>query len=287
MASRWEGGGVESRQLPALPSRRDLAFLDQLPGRFVVGSTPSIAQITSSPEVPHAGRPQADPHQVSERVRAVVCGNDAALAAVVSKLMRIDALWVEVAFVPAQQEKANPTVGSAGGGRSVVARTWGLETGASAVSLQRAWDFALTAPAVPTALLRDDHGLVVVGAAEICGQADPQGEVLVGEVLVDSQVLYSHDPSRTAPGRTAGMPAARGVRLMPTLDAPGVVAVGLAPTARRWLWRRQRAPRVLKGRALQAGGVDMVVTRDGVAHPRALRSITFYRHVRDGQWVRS
>jgi hypothetical protein len=43
---------------------------------------------------------------------------------------------------------------------------------------------------------------------------------------------------------------------------------------------------VLTGRALQAGGEKLTVVRDGVAHPRPVSSVTFYRHLRDGQFVR-
>jgi hypothetical protein len=43
---------------------------------------------------------------------------------------------------------------------------------------------------------------------------------------------------------------------------------------------------VLTGRALQAGGVDLTVVRDTVVHPRTVSSVTFYRHLRDGQFVR-
>ena len=106
------GEAVECLDLSAIPNRKELRFLDDLE-RFVVGSTPSLEEMMQRPDAPHLGAPQPDPHQVSERVRVIVQGSDAALAAVVSKLMRIDALWVEVGFIPS--------------GSSAVALSWGLD----------------------------------------------------------------------------------------------------------------------------------------------------------------
>ena len=80
--------------------------------------------------------------------------------------------------------------------------------------------------------------------------------------------------------------------MVPTPDAPGLAAVQRPPLPRKGLFGRVKKPRsavsptVLRGRALQAGGVDLTVTRDGVRHPRPLKSVTFYRHLRDGQFVR-
>lgn len=259
--------------LPAVPGRRDLKFLDPLPSRFVTGTTPSLADIAAQPDVKHLDTPQPDPHPTSGRVRLIVHGSDAALAAVVSKLMRMDALWIEVAFIP-----SDPSA-------SPVARNWGLGADATADQFLH---FALHSPAMPTTLMRDDHGQVVLGAAEITGPDGSDGQ-MVGEAIVDSDTLYSHDPDS---GR--GSHFTRGVRMMPTMGAPGLVAVPLPPQKEKkrgwWArWRREEEvqPPVLKGRALQAGGVNLQVTRDGAAHPRPLKSVTFYRHLRDGQFVRN
>lgn len=271
------GQAVRTFDMPDLPGRQDLKILDPLPRQFTVGSTPTLEEIAKQPDVPHQGEPQPDPHQLTERVRVIVHGSDAALAAVVSKLMRIDALWVEVGFIPLDAS-------------SPIAITWGLDATLSpADQLHR----AMTAPTVPTPVIRDDHGIAVLGLAEITGATSATGgrtggefEELVGEVIVDSATLYSQD----APGAAEFN---NGVRMVPTLRAPGLAAVQRPPLPRRGVWgkifRRSRGvePTVLEGRALQAGGVDMRVVRDGIEHPRPLKSVTFYRHLRDGQFVRS
>ena len=264
---------VRTFDLPGLPGRRDLKFLDELPTRFARGSTPSLEDIAAQPDVAHLGAPQPDPHEVTERVRLIVHGSDAALATIVAKLMRIDALWVQVAFIPLFPDT------------SPVARNWGLLPDANP---EQHLQFALESAVRPTTLIRDDHGQVVLGAAEITGPNGASGE-MIGEAIVDSSVLYNYDPQR------AQMSAfTHGLRMMPTMGAPGLVAVPLpAPENKKggwWTrWRRKEniQPPVLEGRALQTGGVDLQVTRDGLAHPRALKSVTFYRHLRDGQFVRN
>lgn len=264
------GEAVECLDLSAVPKRKELRFLDDLE-RFVVGSTPSLEEMMQRPDAPHLGAPQPDPHEVSERVRVIVQGSDAALAAVVSKLMRIDALWVEVGFIPS--------------GSSAVALSWGLD---ATFSPAEHLTFALASPAVPTPVIRDDHGVVTLGVAEVTGPASESEEVaeMIGEVIVDSEILYEQAKAGTSDFNN-------GVRLVPTPDAPGLAAVQRPPLPRKGWFRRIKKPRstvsptVLRGRALQAGGVDLAVTRDGVRHPRPLKSVTFYRHLRDGQFVRN
>ena len=276
------GEAVKCLDLSAVPTRKELRFLDDLE-RFVVGSTPSLDELMQRPDAPHLGTPQPDPHQVSERVRVVVHGSDAAVAAVVSKLMRIDALWVEVGFIPS--------------GASSVALSWGLD---ATFSPAQHLTFALASPAVPTPVIRDDHGVVTLGVAEVTGPVSSAGKAgsagsageaedaaeMIGEVIVDSEVLYEQNKAGTSDFNN-------GVRLVPTPDAPGLAAVQRPPLPRKGWFGRTKKPRgtvsptVLRGRALQAGGVDLVVTRDGVRHPRPLKSVTFYRHLRDGQFVRN
>ncbi len=267
------GEAVQCLDLSAVPTRKELRFLDDLE-RFVVGSTPSLDELMQRPDAPHLGTPQPDPHQVSERVRVVVHGSDAAVAAVVSKLMRIDVLWVEVGFIPSSA--------------SSVALSWGLD---ATFSPAQHLTFALASPAVPTPVIRDDHGVVTLGVAEVTGPVDSTGKAekeaeMIGEVIVDSEVLYEQNKAGTSDFNN-------GVRLVPTPDAPGLAAVQRPPLPRKGWFGRTKKPRstvsptVLRGRALQAGGVDLVVTRDGVRHPRPLKSVTFYRHLRDGQFVRN
>lgn len=264
------GEAVECLDLSAVPKRKELRFLDDLE-RFVVGSTPSLEEMMQRPDAPHLGAPQPDPHEVSERVRVIVQGSDAALAAVVSKLMRIDALWVEVGFIPS--------------GSSAVALSWGLD---ATFSPAEHLTFALASSAAPTPVIRDDHGVVTLGAAEVTGPVSDSKEAaeMIGEVIVDSEVLYEQAKAGTSDFNN-------GVRLVPTPDAPGLAAVQRPPLPRKGWFGRIKKPRsavsptVLRGRALQAGGVDLAVTRDGVRHPRPLKSVTFYRHLRDGQFVRN
>lgn len=263
------GEAVECLDVSAIPTRKELRFLDDLK-RFVVGSTPTLDELMQRPDAPHLGAPQPDPHQVSERVRVIVQGSDAAIAAVVSKLMRIDALWVEVGFIPT--------------GSSAVALSWGLD---ATFSPAQHLTFALASPAVPTPVIRDDHGVVTLGVAEVTGPERDSGTAeMIGEVIVDSAVLFEQNKAGTSDFNN-------GVRMVPTPDAPGLAAVQRPPLPRKGWFGRTKKPRstvsptVLRGRALQAGGVDLVVTRDGVRHPRPLKSVTFYRHLRDGQFVRN
>jgi hypothetical protein len=274
--------------LPDLPGRRDLRLLDELAATHLpVDDTPSLEEIAAAPDVPHQGAPQFAPQRPDRPVRVVVVGTDAALSAVVTRLMRIDAMWISVGFVP--------VVGD--GETSVVAQNWQLTTvdasggGPSVAAL----NFAMTAPVRPTAVVRDDSGLVTLGSAEIFHG----GAELVGEIIVDSQTLFANSSARAWDGR----PGAFGARLVPTVDAPGLAATRLVTPStwdaeaarnvpRRRLFRRPAAPggvdpdAVLTGRALQAGGVELTVVRDGVVHPRTTSKVTFYRHLRDGQFVR-
>ncbi|MCJ7857309.1 hypothetical protein [Corynebacterium kalidii] len=274
--------------LPDLPGRRDLRLLDDLAAAHLpVDDTPSLEEIAAAPDVPHQGAPQFAPQRPDRPVRVVVVGTDAALSAVVTRLMRIDAMWISVGFVP--------VVGD--GDTSVVARNWQLTTedasggGPSVAAL----NFAMTAPVRPTAVVRDDSGLVTLGSAEIFHG----GAELVGEIIVDSRTLFANSSARAWDGR----PGAFGARLVPTVDAPGLAATRLVTPStwdaeaarnvpRRRLFRRPAEPGgvdpdvVMTGRALQAGGVELTVVRDGVVHPRPTSKVTFYRHLRDGQFVR-
>lgn len=302
------GETVHTLDLPALPGRKDLRFLGELGEHITIGETPSLDDIAARPDVSHQSAPVADPHPVSERVRIIVQGNDAALAAVATKLMRADALWVELAYIPCDVVLRDPAAAdtpaaaaSAAAGetvlspKSVVASTWDLPElgdGPKSPASKAAFHFALTAPAVPTALIRDDQSVVTLGVAEIHGG---DGNAMTGEVIVDSEQLYAHEEGKRGwfgSQRAGSSPFNNGVRLVPTLDAPGLAAVQRPPLPRTGLFGRPIAPSpdvrptVRKGRALQAGGVDIHVIRDGLAHPRPVKAITFYRHLRDIQCVR-
>lgn len=274
-----------------IPTRSELKVLNPLPD-LVTEPTPTLDEIAAQPDVPHLGAPGPAPHVTAERVRIVVLGSDATLQAVVTKLLRIDALWAEVAYVPLLASDSSAAGNAAAPSSATgIAHNWALDQGG--IDVAAAFEFALTAPARPTPVIRDDHAQVVLGSAEITGQPEASegraaGE-LFGEVIVDSDTLYNHDLGMKSP-------FTHGVRLVPTMDAPGIAAVQLPSPEQSgkqswWAIFRTRfqqpvEPTVLQGRALQAGGRDMLVTRDGVPHPRPLKTVTFYRHLRDGQFVR-
>lgn len=132
--------------------------------------------------------------------RVIVLGADAALAAVLTHLLRSARLDVEVGFVPPH--------------RTVAGRALGLDKGAKAARR------ALEGTAGPTPLIRDDLGVVVVGSAELTG---PNGAPLTGEAYVDELLLFSGERP--------------GIEIQPTGRAPGLRAAELH-RRRRLLPRR-------------------------------------------------
>ncbi|MDU0478630.1 hypothetical protein QVA66_05185 [Staphylococcus chromogenes] len=236
---------IEVHELPALPSQRDLSFLRDAVGRFLPHDpTPSLDEIQRQPDVKPQGAPVFAPQQPTEQVRIVVCGDDAALSAVLTRLMRLDALWPDLAFVPT--------------GDSVAAQNWQLDA---------SWEFALTGPVRPVPLIRDDAGVAVAGSATV---TEWDGKIITGEIIVDDHTLLSPD-------------SAYGARLVPTTNAPGLAAVRIG---RRFFRPTLLADTLATGRALQAGGLNLRVTIDGVSRKRPVEKATFYRHLRDVQLVR-
>lgn len=249
--------GAETFQLPVHPTQRDLKFLDAI-AREVLPSdpTPSLDEIQKNPAVDHLGAPTFAPQQPSEPLRVVVSGSDRALGLVLTRLMRADCMWVEVGYVPADPQ-------------SPAAVLWGAESA----------DLAAGGPVRPIPCIRTDFGEVVAGSAELF--TDDGATPYYGEVVVDSDVLVH-------PG------VEYGARLVPTVDAPGIAAAPftspLVPT-RRFLRRQPVARldgnRTLTGRALQSGGNEIAVRIDDHLRPRPVSRVTFYRHLRDIQAVRS
>lgn len=256
--------------------------------------TPSLAEIQASPDVGHMGAPAFSPQSPETPLRVIVSGSDAALAAVLTRMMRGDYLWAEIAYVP-----DDPT--------SAAAVCWNVPT-----SRDAAVALALEGSVTPAACIRTDTGDVLAGAAEIY-HADGREE-FVGEVVVDSKRLIyrtGEDPSASFSGQF-------GARLVPTMDQPGIACSAfitpVSPPAGhsrpatlspeqlewfastpglRWLTRGKHATpavldhtRILQGRAVQAGGSDITVKLDGVEKPRTVNRVTFYRHLRDIQAVR-
>ncbi|AEX49548.1 hypothetical protein D9B85_10585 [Corynebacterium diphtheriae] len=229
--------------------------------------TPSLDEIAAMPDVPHLGEPQFAPQPVPEALRVVVVGSDAALSAVVTRLMRADTMWVEVAYVPT--------------GDSQVTRLWGLPDNAA--------QFAVEGQVRPKPLLRDDAGVAIAGIATVTAW---HGGELTGEVIVDDTRLIFHEGKKKAPRY-----GVFGAQLESGVNAPGVSARVLttaidtpeSPSVLHKLRptpRGQLGDRELHGRALQGGGIDFRISIDGVSRKRPVDRVTVYRHLRDLQCVR-
>ena len=96
--------------LPAIPTRRDLAPLDDpIHTALPHDPTPSLDEIAAMPDVAHLGAPTLAPQQPDEPLRIVVVGTDAALSAVLTRLMRIDALWKTIPYSPTPQTNSAHT----------------------------------------------------------------------------------------------------------------------------------------------------------------------------------
>lgn len=147
---------------------------------------PSLAAqpLLECDEIPTRAQLKEVARQATAQRRVAVCGTDAALAAVVTRLMRAEALDVEVAYVA---ETASP-----------VTALYALPTGAAAAEL------ATSGTAVPTPLLRDDAGIAICGSAQWIGPADSQveGQVYADSTHVHTGVVASVDiePTHTDPG---------------------------------------------------------------------------------------
>ncbi|MGV0362625.1 hypothetical protein ACUY2X_11125 [Corynebacterium minutissimum] len=270
-----EEQGLKVRRLHVseVPTRAELKELDALAKEVLPEDpTPTLDEIAAQPDVDHLGRPGAAPQSrfLREPLRVVVVGSDAALSAVLTRMMRADYLWAEVGFVPTEET-------------STAAMNWGLPT-----STEDALSFALSAPVKPVPLIRNDAGLAVAGSATI---AEWSEEEITGEIIVDDAVLLRTDREKHV----------FGARLVPMTDAPGIVAAKAVSSftaeaePRRGLFarlRKQAQPgqldpdSVVQGRAVQAGGPELSVSVDGVRAPRPVKRVTFYRHLRDLQVVR-
>ncbi|OFT58093.1 hypothetical protein [Corynebacterium sp. HMSC05E07] len=273
--SLTEERGIKVRHLRVseLPSRSELKELDALAKDFLPEDpTPSLDEIAAQPDVSHLGAPGPAPQArfLREPLRVVVVGSDAALSAVLTRMMRADYLWAEVGFVPTDET-------------STAAMNWGLPT-----SAEDALSFALSAPVKPVPLIRNDAGLAVAGAATIAEWTD---EEITGEIIVDDAVLLRADREKNV----------FGARLVPMTDAPGIVAARAVSSfaadasPRRGVFGRLRKhvqpgqldpASVVRGRAVQAGGPSLSISVDGVRAPRPVKRVTFYRHLRDLQIVR-
>ena len=244
--------GTENQELPAIPTRKDLRFLDALSREVLpVDPTPSLQEIAASPAVSHLGEPTFAPQQPDEALRIIVSGTDAALSSVLTRMMRGDYLWAEIAYLP-----TDPT--------SPAAVLWGIPTNAQSL--------ALDGPVRPVPCIRNDAGIVVAGSATLTHAED---KPFFGEIVVDNDVLVRSD----------GHTRLYGARLVPTTQAPGLAAAAI----RKPLFRKHTlidATHTPSGRALQSGGHAIQVTVDDVPAKRPVERVTFYRHLRDIQAIR-
>ena len=267
---------AEAHDLSAVPTRKELALIDAfLSPLLPTDPTPSLDDIAAQPDVRHLGAPEPAPQapHLTEPARIVIAGSDAALSAVLTRLMRSDRLWAEVAFIPVPSATSSSSAASASA-TSAAAQNWGLPTDpADALNL------AHTAPVRPAPLIRNDSGLAVAGSATI---SDSTNSSFTGEIIIDDHTL------------AASSPKTFGARLVPMTDAPGILAARATSPVEsqgrlRSLLRKpgQLDPESVRtGRAVQAGGPQLRVIVDSVAHKRPVTRVTFYRHLRDLQIVR-
>lgn len=205
-----------------------------------------VAEAAQVSEVP--GKDEIDP--VLDRLngrRLVVYGVDAALAAVVQRLLRTSRLEaVAVGYLP-----LDPS--------SQVAAMWALP-----VEPQRALTLALHGEPERVPLVRDDAGGVLVGL----GRLRP----FRGVIYCDDRLVLRGQASavEVTPDPAAG---------------PDTSRAGLTVRVKRTglLGRRFNDT---SGRAVQIGCLPVTVMRDGVPFGRSVDKWTWYRHTEDWRLVR-
>ena len=270
------GMTVRHLHVSEIPTRQELKALDTYAREILPEDpTPSLDDIAAQPNVRHLGKPAPAPQAqyLREQLRVIVAGSDAALSAVLTRMMRGDYLWAEVGFVPTA-------------GASTAATNWGLPEDPAA-----AWALALDGAVKPVPLIRNDAGLAVAGSATI---AEWTNEPITGEIIVDDAVLLRADREKHT----------FGAKLVPMVEDPGILAAkavspvdGKANASKRKrglfsFLRTDPAPgqmdpaSVLTGRAVQTGGPQLRVSVDGESAKRPVTRVTFYRHLRDLQVVR-
>lgn len=144
---------------------------------------------------------------VGSTPRLIVLGHDAALAAVLTYLLRQQHLSVEIGYVP--------------GDRTDAARAY--RTGSGAAAAKR----AVEGTATPTPLIRDDTATALVGRAVVTGAG---GARLTGEAYLDDVRLFT--------GKVAAL------KILPSAEQPGVrAAVQRGLHGRHWFghWVSGRA----------------------------------------------
>lgn len=212
----------------------------------VDGPAGRLADAVPVGEVPD--RSEIDP--VLDRLdgrRLVVQGTDAALAAVVLRLLRTSRLAdVPVGYVPVDPE-------------SEVAAVWGLPTDPA-----RAPTVALDGDAERAPLIRDDNGGVLVGQGVL---GPVRGVIYCDDELVlrgqAGTVEVSPDPMASADTSKDGLTV--------RVTRKGLLGKRVTNAA---------------GRAVQVGCIPLIVERDGTPFARPVDKWTWYRHTEDWRLVR-
>lgn len=124
--------------------------------------------------------------EIGTRRRVLICGTDAGLAALLTRLMRTENLDVEIAYIA-----EDPTP---------VTRAYDLPTGSAAAKL------GVRGEAREVPLVRDETGTVLVGEATVTG---PEGAVLVGEAYADDERVFSGEVRTLTVRPTPAMPGVR------------------------------------------------------------------------------
>src|SRR5689334_2710307 len=111
---------------------------------------PAIGDLQTVDLPARPGRGDVDPliDDLPDGGRLAVAGDDAAIAAVLVRLLRRERLGIEIALLPAPE--------------SAAARVWGVPTAPGA-----ALALASDGTARPAPLVRDDHGGLVLGRHEV------------------------------------------------------------------------------------------------------------------------
>jgi hypothetical protein len=201
------------------------------------------AQVAALP-----GRDELDPllHRLGGR-RLVVYGSDAALAAVLGRLLRTSRLEsVVVGFVAL--DAASPA-----------AALWGLPTDAP-----RALTLALHGEPERVPLVRDDAGGVLAGRGVL--------RPVRGVIYCDDELVLRGQANtvEVTPDPGAGPDTARG---------------GVSVRVRRSGLLGRRVTEA-SGRAVQVGCIPTTVSRDGTPFDRPVDKWTWYRHTEDWRLVR-
>ena len=154
----------------------------------VLGEHPRVdcSEVPTNDEVNHALR------ELGTRRRVLVCGTDAGLAALLTRLMRSENLDIEIGYIA-----EDPTPATL---------AYDLPTGSAAAKL------GVRGEARETPLIRDDTGTVLVGEATITG---PGGAQLVGEAYADDERVFSGEVDILTVRTTRDMPGVRATAARP------------------------------------------------------------------------